>query len=59
MLKNLIQLWKTACASGRLSGIKILPPDSSDADKIHNLSELYKTCDEWLRPLMEMERAGQ
>ena len=38
---------------------KILSPDSSDAQKIHNLSELYKTCDDWLHPLMEQERAEQ
>ncbi|MEO8609161.1 MAG: phosphotransferase [Chloroflexota bacterium] len=37
---------------------KILSPDGSTADKIHNLSELYKTCDDWLRPLMEIERTG-
>jgi hypothetical protein len=37
---------------------KVLSPDSSDAQKIHNLSELYKTCDDWLRPLMEMASTG-
>lgn len=36
---------------------KVLSPDSSDEQKAHNLSELYKTCDGWLRPLMEANRA--
>jgi Ser/Thr protein kinase RdoA (MazF antagonist) len=35
---------------------KVLSPESSDAEKTHNFEELVKTCDEWLRPLMEMDR---
>jgi Ser/Thr protein kinase RdoA (MazF antagonist) len=36
---------------------KVLSPESSDEEKTHNVEELVKTCDEWLRPLMEMDRA--
>ena len=34
---------------------KILSPELSDADKTHHMRELVKTCDEWLRPLMERD----